>query len=277
MKSAGYTEPVSRLLTCGEADWDEWDDYQEFNFSGQHVPELIRLGTDRHLLVDDDVDEVALWAPLHAWRVLAQMNAPEAIAPLVRVLALVDESDTDLIGEGLQDVLESFGPAAIDPLASFLIEADDGNGGLVGAGEALSHTGQAHPEYRDRIVQIITTTLEARCARNDPLINGFWISALLDLNAVESYPVIRKVYEENLADPMISGDLEDVEIELGLLQKRKTPPPLTPFQRAIRLGLERGLRHPASFPADNTSQAANKERSKRKQEKKSRKKNRKKK
>ena len=64
MKLTGYSKPVSRLLTYGAAGWDEWDDYTEFGFTGQHVPELIRLGTDRHLLVDD-VEGTAMWAPMH--------------------------------------------------------------------------------------------------------------------------------------------------------------------------------------------------------------------
>ncbi len=69
MKSGSYTEPVSGLLTYGEADWDEWDDYASYHFTGEHIPELIRLATDRHLLVDEAVDDASMWAPMHAWRV----------------------------------------------------------------------------------------------------------------------------------------------------------------------------------------------------------------
>ena len=105
----------------------------------------------------------------------------------------------------------------------------------------LAYIGREHPETRDRIVQIITTTLEARHASNDPVINGFWIADLLGLQAVESYPVIKAAYEAGSVDPMALGDLEDVEIELGLKEKRETPRPLTPLQRAMGLGLERGL------------------------------------
>jgi hypothetical protein len=276
VKEADYSEPVSRLLTYGEADWDEWDDYTEFGFTGQHIPELIRLGTDRHLLVDDDVDDVAMWAPMHAWRVLAQMYALESIAPLVQVLSLVDESNSDLINEGFRDVLERFGPVAIDPLASFLTESG-AEGGLIGASEALAHIGKDHPEHRDRTVQIITAALDTRYVQNDPMVNGFWISDLLDLQAVESYPIIQKAYEAGAADPMICGDLEDVEVELGLLEERKTPRPLTPFQHAVGLGLERGSRKPKPFLQIDADKIAKKEKVKRKQEKKSRKKNRKKK
>ncbi len=208
-------------------------------------------------------------------RVLAMMFAPEAIAPLVRVLALVDEDDSDLIGEGLQDVLVTFGPPAIDALTSFLFEAEDGNGGLVGAGETLALIAKDHPEERDRIVQILSATLEARHAANDPQINGFWVSDLLDLQAVESYPIIKKAYEAGAVDPFIAGDLEDVEFDLGLREKRATPRPLTPLQHAFGLGLEPGLEDPEIFPTIVPPKAGKKGKANPKQEMKSCKKNRK--
>ena len=126
------------------------------------------------------------------------------------------------------------------------------------------------------MVQIISTTLEARYAANDPQINGFWVSDLIDLNAIESFPIIKKAYEAKV-DPMICGDLEDVEIELGLIKERTTPRPLTPLQRAIGLGLKKGLSIPEPFPTISTPKARKMEKTRRKQEKKSRKKNRKKK
>jgi hypothetical protein len=223
MKPQKYTETVSRLLTFGIADWDEWDDYTKFGFTGEHIPELIRMGTDRHLLLDEDVDEFEMWAPMHAWRALSQMQAKESIASLVPMLALSDQTEGNLISEGLQDVLQSFGPAAIPPLAGFLVEAGDDSSGLVGASETLSHIGEKYPEYRQQIIQIITAALEARYATNEPDVNGFWIADLLDLKAVESYPVIKKAFEEDMVDPRIAGDLEEVEIELGLRKERSTP------------------------------------------------------
>jgi hypothetical protein len=277
MKSTGYSEPVSKLLSYGETDWDEWDDYEAYDFSDEHIPELIRMGTDRHLLIDEDVDNAAMWAPMHAWRMLAQMYAVEAIDPLVQVLAMMDESESDLINEGLQDVLERFGPAAIESLEDFINKSDDKGGGLVGAAKILSDIGRDNPETRDRVVQIISSAFEARYAQNDPMVNGFWISSLIDLQAVESYPMIKKAYEEGMVDPHVCGDLEDVEIELGLREKRTKLRPLTPFQRAIDLRLENGSRKPVPLSMMEPSKDAKKEKAKRKQEKKSRKKNRKKK
>ena len=64
------------------------------------------------------------------------------------------------------------------------------------------------------MVQIISTTLEARYAANDPQINGFWVSDLIDLKAIGQFSNHKKAYEAKAVDPMVCGDLEDVEIEL---------------------------------------------------------------
>jgi hypothetical protein len=276
MSSGGYFEPVSRLLTFGAADWDDWEDYSQFKFTSENIPELIRMGTDEHLLLDEDVSDEAVWAPMHAWRALTQLYAVEAIPPMVKLFSLIEESESDLISEGLLDVIVAFGPPAIEPLTKFLFEEKDGSSGLVAAGESLSHISGNHPEYRDRIVHIITATLEARGPANPKDINGFWIADLLDLNAVESYPVIKQAFDEGRVNERIAGDLEEVEIELGLRTERSTPSPFAPFQEAMRLGFAPKRHDPDMFSIPTSNKDTAKKKAKRKQERKSRKKNRKK-
>jgi hypothetical protein len=83
MKTYPYTEPVAALLTLGETDWNDWDDYSRFGLTPEHIPDLVRLGTDRNLLINKDVIEIEhLWAPLHAWRALMQMKTVETIPNL---------------------------------------------------------------------------------------------------------------------------------------------------------------------------------------------------
>jgi preprotein translocase subunit SecA len=48
---------------------------------------------------------------------------------------------------------------------------------------------------------------------------------LLDLKAVESINAIRAAFDADPVDISIAGDKEDVEIELGLREKRATPKP----------------------------------------------------
>jgi uncharacterized protein YecA (UPF0149 family) len=83
-------------------------------------------------------------------------------------------------------------------------------------------------------------------ASNDPELNGLLISYLADLKAIESMSTIRQAYNGNYVDCTIMGDLEDVEINLGLRDHRSQPPSypsladkygLTPFQREpIKIG-----------------------------------------
>jgi len=274
-----YPEPVSKLLELGETDWDEWDDYSQWGFTPEHISDLIRLGTDHTLILDlEDHQPAHLWAPLHAWRALAQMEALEAIPPFVELFALdSDEINSDLISEGLLEVLVQLGPPAIEPLEKFLNDPDQPSFGYISAAETLALIGQAHPETRARIVLAITSALEQRYQSNEGDVNGFWIADLLDLQAVESYPVIKKAFEENTVDFTIAGDLEDVEIALGLRQERETPVPrrsILPddlFRSLVVSGL------PATLNSQQQRERAKKEKNKQKQEKKSRKKNRKKK
>jgi hypothetical protein len=60
-------------------------------------------------------------------------------------------------------------------------------------------------------------------------IRGFAVSALIDLKAVEAIDIIRGAFRRNSVDISIAGDLEDVEIELGLRDHRVTPAPYYPI------------------------------------------------
>lgn len=279
-----YTEPVSKLLALGETDWSEWDDYSEFGFTKEHVPELIRLGTDRHLLVDDeDVDYDEMWAPMHAWRILSQMQVVEAIVPLAQVLDWSYESDGDLINEGLTTALEEFGEPVVEPLTKFINEDGHKESGYISASEVMCHIAEKQPECRDRVVASISSALDTHFERNDEDVNGFWLADLLDLKAVESYPLIKKVFDAKKINVRVAGDLEDVEIEFGMREKRDTPAPNLPLPHDIfnsdvaqqMREIDETLSYLSKNELKHYQEKAKKEKNKRKQEKKSRKKNRK--
>ncbi len=246
---------------------------------------LIRLGTDRDLLAniedeEDDFDYEATWAPMHAWRALVQMQAMEAVAPLAQVFDWSEDTEGDLINEGLTDAFEKFGAPVIEPLAAFMNEAGHSVPGYISASEVLARIGVEHPEHRERIAQIVTSALEEHFERNEKEVNGFWISDLIDLDAVSSHPVIEKAFEAKKVDLTIAGDLEDVEMELGLREERETPAPNLPlpfnFMRSLR-EVDESLPALVKGEMKRFEKKAKKEKNKRKQEKKSRKKNRKKK
>ena len=272
-----YEKPVSELLEYGDADWTEWDDYSIFGFTKEDIPELIRLGKDRELIVGADDAELAyaaLWAPLHAWRALVQMQATEAIFPLLDVFDWTNEADSDLISEGLSDAFRKFGSAVIEPLAMFLHEPYHNMWAYVSASEILGRIGVKHPETRDRVIEIITAALDEKYEHNDGDINGYWIADLLDLKAVESYAVIKKAFVAKKVNLRIAGDLEDVELEFGMREKRDTPAPNTPISPDLMRILQE---MDFAQKAGQDGKKSKKEKNKQKQAKKSRKRNRKKK
>ncbi len=64
------------------------------------------------------------------------------------------------------------------------------------------------------------------------------------MNGREALPIIRKVLEANVVDLTVAGDLEDVEILMGLRQERSTPrPDYYPEASELRAALKRYVEH----------------------------------
>jgi hypothetical protein len=121
-RTSSYPPPVDRLLTYGEADVveaDDWPNYLELGLGPEHIPDLIRMATDEKLNKADP-DSLESWAPIHAWRALGQLRAEAAIEPL---LALFDKlEDSEWVAEELPEVLGMIGPAALPALSAYMAD-----------------------------------------------------------------------------------------------------------------------------------------------------------
>ena len=221
--SQAYADPVARLLTVGDVaayDKVDWPDYAaRFDLGPEHIPGLIRMACDQSLH-RANVEGTEAWAPIHAWRALAQFQAVEAVQPLLEFSKI--EEYNDAIVEEFSTVYGMIGPAAITPIETFL--ADRTLPWLASslATRGLAEIGRCYTDHRDECVQVLIRTLEHASDR-DPAANGFTISSLLDLKAAEAIDVIREAIRLDAVDWPISGDLETVEIELGLRERRNTP------------------------------------------------------
>lgn len=217
--SHNYQPPVDKLLTAGECRMRDFGDYSEYGFTREHIPELIRMAGDDSLHWADS-DSAEVYAPIHAWRVLGQLKATEAIEPLLQLLHTYD--DHDWVHEEIPLIMEMIGPAALSALRHHLAEPEHEDFPRVAAARSVSLIGSADPDYRDECVDILTRQLQ-QFKTNEKVLNAFLISYLIDLNAVESADTIEKAYAAERVDLTILGDWEDVQIQLGVLSKRKTP------------------------------------------------------
>lgn len=274
LRAFEYEEPVRRLLTLDQPRDDI--DYTALGIGMEHVPELIRMAQDRFRYeIEADPDSPAMWAPFHAWHALGQLRAEAAIEPLVGILRLIDEEEDDWVASDLPDALGKMGAPAIPALSAFLRDPSKGLWGRVGASTSLRRIAECYPETRDTCVAAITAQLE-QYAENDETLNGLLTCELVELHATESGPAMEGAFAAGAVDLSIVGDWQDVQIQLGLLERRKTPRPSRGW-----FAPEVFDDHPvgamlSSLPPPPVSKKHEKAKKKRKEQKKARRKNRRK-
>ena len=233
MTDYDYPSPVSNLLTLGDVrSFQDWPDYLTMDLGPQHIPDLLRMVLDEEFHQADS-DTAKVWAPVHAWRALAQLRAEAAAKPLTRLLVRIDEFGDDSVGEELPVVFGLIGPAAIPALAGYLTDPAHGPWARVAAAHGLAENDERHPDARTQCITGLTELLKD-FAELDPVLNGSLVSSLVDLKAIEAAPLIEQAFAANCVDSFVRGDLEDVHIELGLLQERQTPKPGLNFSLGSR-------------------------------------------
>jgi hypothetical protein len=223
---AEYSEPVTRLRSIGPAliyTREAWPDYvAEFGLAEEHVGDLIRMAGDDSLFDDDaDDDDGDVWAGVHAWRALGQLRAHAAIVPLIDILR---EGDDDAIAQEMPAVFGMIGPAAIAKLAEFLADPARTPCTAATAMDGLKEIAERHPQSRDACIGAVAGLLEPS-VENERETLGFAVSTLIGLAAVETIDAIRAAFARDAIEMSIPGDLEDVEISLGLREHRATPAP----------------------------------------------------
>lgn len=209
------------LFTLGEdeARKKDWPDYLALGITQTDVPTLLNYITDDTLINADD-DSENIWVPLHAWRALGQLKATEAAEPLI---ALFDNMvDDDWAFSEVPSVLGMIGEASIAPLTACLNNEQLKEFARIMGMDGLAEIAIRHPHLRNEILRHYQTYL-----RQPDLsmlgLNGLLIARLLDLEAKELIDDIRDCFAKNCIDISCAGDLEDIEIEFGLREKRSTP------------------------------------------------------
>ncbi len=258
--SAFYPPPVDRLLTLGAepARRRTWPDYLTLGLEERHVPALIRMAVDPALHQAPERDRAA-WAPVHAWRALGQLRASAAAEPL---LALLEQRmDSDWAYDELPLVLGMIGPAVLPSATLMLFDEEREEPVRVMAATVIAGVGLEYPERVDEAAAVLKTQLQD-WATQSRWLNANLIAGLVELQAADAAPLMEAAYAAGAVDLDVWGDWEDVQVDLGLLEERTTPPP---GYRAADTGAQRAARR-----------AAEQAKQRRKAEKKARKRNRRK-
>jgi hypothetical protein len=159
---------------------------------------------------------------MHAWRALAELQAVEALPALLDLLRLIEESEADLIQDELPEVFARLGAAAVSPLTGYLLETEHGDWARVAAAEGLKKIADKDADMRPAAVRALASALEGYNVE-DETFNGFLVSYLMELRAVETSPLVEQAFLAGRVDETIFGDWEDFQIGIGLLDRRLNP------------------------------------------------------
>lgn len=230
--SKGYSFPLNSLFELGSPD-ELPDDflYQTLDFKSENIPELIQILSDNSLSKEID-DPLLGWVPMHAWRTLGELNAIEAIPALLHLLQRIDCQEGSEIQSEIPNILAQFGEAALEPTTRFLADSANGIWSRVFSIDVILKIAESHSSLSETCREILHHQFE-KMAEQNVIVNTALMSGLIDFKSFNSLPLMEKGFEEGLLDTMLRGDWEDVQIDMGLLTKRLTPPKLNPFAKRI--------------------------------------------
>lgn len=224
-KPDSYTGAPAHLLTYGQpegvAGCGSWPNYLALGLTRDDVAQLVRMATDPALNNAEKTNR-KVWAPVHAWRALAQLGATEAAEPLIELAASLP--DDDWVSEELPDVFARLGPDILPALSTFIADETVDSMARITAVTAIERMGQAQEEATENCKDVLREHLTQH-QRQAPDLNAFLILGLVNLGASEDIELIRQPFAEDNVDLMLIGDIEDVEVELRIRDKRSARRP----------------------------------------------------
>lgn len=221
MTEQNYSAPLDKLFTFGDPrktwHWHEGNpDYVTMlGLTAEHAPALIEIAWGWMEIKEWPEDDVSVYAPVHAWRALAQLRAVEAIELLLDMMVEMDQRGDDWHLQEFPYALALIGPAALPAIVARLNDPASEEYVQVCLADSLEHLAEAHPELREQVVQHLAEKL-ARFEENSPTVNGFLVSYLLDLKATEAAETMERAYAAGAVDESICGGWEEVRTELGV-------------------------------------------------------------
>ena len=234
-----YDGRVAKLLTLGRDILTRVDRYsyvEKFGFGQEDVPQLLKLANDMQIYNYDysDIPEdegLEFFGVIHAWNVLSELEVPEAKELFIEVIENGDDEDYD------EWILSDF-RRLIKPyrkeMYEFFVERSQLEEYNVWTRleyiEAIGDMLRAKEVTQEKVDAYIVKMLSSS---DNKIVNATVISLCMDEKFTHHYELIKECFERNAVDIDHIGDLEDVEIEMGLREERETEKELTEMQKMI--------------------------------------------
>lgn len=232
-----YSDRIAPLLSIGKkgvATEESINYIEAFGFTDEDIPELLKLAQDNDIFTFDysDISDDEGWefyGVVHAWYALSQMEAPKAKEIFIHLIENTNNGfSDDWILSGFRDLIKPY-RQEIHPyfIETILSEKHDQwvRVEYLDVLRDMVQKGEIEISMIDTLIESILKTSQ------DEIINTMAISACIKLKLIHHHDLIAQCFTNDLVDIYHLGDLEDVEIALGLKTKREHPRKLTNMQK----------------------------------------------
>ncbi len=238
-----YDGRVADLLSLGRdklARVTRYSYVEKFGFTQDDIPQLLLLANDMEIYEHDyaDIAEdegLEFFGVIHAWHVLSELEVPEAKAIFMEKLISYDDHDFDAIDEWMAtDFTRLMKPFRKDmyPICKEILEEEK-----YSIWTRLEYIGLIKDMLKSKEVELSLVNaliINILSHQNDAIINAGIIGLCMDEELVEHHALIKACFARNAVDIDHIGDLEEVEMQMGLRTERETIKQPTEMQRRLQ-------------------------------------------
>ena len=232
-----YDGRVAQLLSLGgdklmRVDMESY--IKRFGFIQNDVPQLLQLANDMEIYKHDysDIPEdegLEFFGVIHAWHALSELEAIEFKEILLQMVEDGDENEyDDWILDSFVKLIKPYCKGMYNYFAEGIIQEQKNTWTrlcyLDSIKEMLKADEASLKEFEKLIVKILTHG-------ENHIVNASVIAICMDYKLTEHLKLIKECYDRDAVDLMHHGDLEDVEIRMGIRERRETDREPTMLQK----------------------------------------------
>lgn len=197
--------------------------YDEFKFTQDDIDELIELAIDSsyNLINYQEYKELVerfFYATIHAVNILGKIKAVESIDFILKKMEEEGEENEYFL-EAFVSYVTNMGINGLDFFEKYIFEKPELYE-LISIFDGIDYMLEEEPNSVCRIEEIMLRYLKNEKTHPVPL--SFAISTLINIGENKHIDLIRETFKTKDVDTLLRGDIEDIEIALGLREKRDT-------------------------------------------------------
>jgi hypothetical protein len=232
-----YDGRVAKLLSLGRDRLmkSSRDSYvKKFGFTKDDVPQLLTLAQDMDIYEHDysDIPEdegIEYYGVIHAWFVLSELEVAEFKEILIQMVedGNDDEYD-DWILENFVDLIKPYRKSMYEYFAEGVVLKENSTWTRLCYIDTIKEMLKADEVSLQEVEKLIVEVLSH--GEND-VVNASTMGICMDYKLTKHHELIKECYARDAIDLMYNGDLEDVEIRMGLREQRETQKEPTMLQK----------------------------------------------